>query len=134
MRQFKEKKITGGFVSWHKTNYDTSRWNLTIPKTVLDFWKTGHYRREKCKIIRFSSLCGHANRIVDLCTLCMTNKVGTQNVFIPNLYVLRNPGLTVIAFWNCQTSCLNKSLVLKWFYGLEQEKIIEYDLCHIGNM
>ena len=28
-----------------------------------------------------------------------------------------------------QTSCLNKSLVLKWFYGLEWKKIIEYDFC-----
>ena len=28
-----------------------------------------------------------------------------------------------------QTSCLNKSLVQKWFYGLEREKIIEYDFC-----
>ena len=28
-----------------------------------------------------------------------------------------------------QTSCLKKSLVLKWFYGLEQEKNIEYDFC-----
>ena len=25
-----------------------------------------------------------------------------------------------------QTSCLNKSLVLKWFYGLERKKLIEY--------
>ena len=28
-----------------------------------------------------------------------------------------------------QTSCLNKSLEMKWFYGLEQEKFIEYDFC-----
>ena len=28
-----------------------------------------------------------------------------------------------------QTSCLKKSLVLKCFYGLKREKIIEYDFC-----
>ena len=28
-----------------------------------------------------------------------------------------------------QTSCLNKSLVLKWFDGLEREKIIVYYFC-----
>ena len=34
-----------------------------------------------------------------------------------------------------ETSCLNKSLVLKRFYGLEREKIIEYDFyAHIGNI
>ena len=36
------------------------------------------------------------------------------------------PGLL---YCHLQTSCLNKSLVLKWFYGLEQEKIIENDFC-----
>ena len=32
-------------------------------------------------------------------------------------------------FFVAQTSCLNKSLLLKWFYGLEWEKIIEHDFC-----
>ena len=28
-----------------------------------------------------------------------------------------------------ETSCLNKTLVLKCFYGLKREKIIKYDFC-----
>ena len=34
-----------------------------------------------------------------------------------------------LLFFLSQTSCLNKSLVLKWIHELEREKIIEYDFC-----
>ena len=57
--------------------------------------------------------------------LCYGKLFNQQETF--NFFLSKTVWI-VFYFNSFETSCrLNKSLVLKWFYGLEREKIIEYD-------